>query len=950
MIRRAATLVSALGLLGGPASTSRAQQPPPPAEAIKLSPRQLYDRAQNEISLGRFDAAGETLKRFLASPPSDEDYRAITERDPTAFQKLRFNIPVWSDNPAANAEYKKVVAQIADASEKANAKFYRDPARVARFVRNLAETDEERIYAEQQLRLSGDAVVPALVDALRTANDPFRKAKIAAAVTKLNPEQLPGLLASSLVLDLDTRLEILRAAAARPDARTVLSSSPDTDLRPHLWYYAASRGLEFGALRAFSATTLDDWTGGASGRTTGPAELVKLARPLAADQASYHGQNPVTLWEFDAAKSAPVSRAVPVRQANDYFALRDLQWALERNPGNLEAIELFLTTAVERAVEAARFGNVLQGDPNLLPILASADSRVLNTLLERALGDNKTALALGLTQILAARFDKPAAAGPFVRGLDYPDARVQLASAVGLLKVPGSVPAGKAARVVDILRRAAAAEAAPPGTKEVGRALIADPSDKRGARLARYLSDLGYRPERFGTGRQLAARLRGAADADLIFVDRHVADPVLADLLAALRADVTTASRPVIVVASDDYARPLSLDRLLLRLATLVAVADVNPETPPQPFRYDPIRQLRDEEVEAQRQKIVAQRDAILTRLYQSRLAQLERLVGGAEFPPSQTLRAYLDLRLPQLTLAALDAEYGFSAESAPNVARLLADRSRTLSLNPRLRYAATDLDTTQLARIAVDLDESLDKERRAQFEAQLARTDSAALSIEREGPAEPALNDRLGRLAVALGGVTVVPEPNSVLALQDDIRKAVGDPSQLPVPADVKKDNAKLAVEYLRRMAVGEITGFDVRPAAPALRAALRDDDLADMAIDAVARFGTPEAQQDLIAVALGIARPLPIRIHAAERAIQNVETFGRLVPSPQLQALRSATDLEKDPALRARLGVLATVAAPRPTGVSDLIQKFPLPFPPEPKPEPAPVPAAPKPEPGKN
>ena len=942
------TLFSALGLLGGPASALHAQQPLPPAEAIKLSPRQLYDRAQTEIAVGRFDAAGETLKRFLASNPTDEDYRAITVREPTAFQKLRFNIPVWSDNPAADAEYKKVVAQIADASEKANAKLYRDPARIAKFVRNLSETDEERIYAEQQLRLSGDAVVPVIVDALRTANDPFRKARIAGAVTKLNPEQLPGILASSLGLDLDTRLEILRAAVARPDARTVLSSSPDTDLRPFLWYYAASRGEVLRSLRVFSATTLDDWTRGASGRTTGPAELVKLALPPAADQASYRGQNPVKLWEFDAAKSAPASRMVTPRQANDYFALRDLQWALERNPGNPEAVELFLATAVERAVEASQFGSVLQGDPNLLPILASADSKVLNTLLERALTDNKTALALGLSQVLAARFDKPAAAGPFVRGLDYPDARVQLASAIGLLKVPGSVPVGKAARVVDILRRAAAVEAAPPGTKEVGRAFIADPSDKRGARLARYLGDLGYRPERFATGRQLAARLRSAADADLIFVDRHVADPVLGDLLAALRADRDTASRPVLIVASDDYAQPLLLDRLLLRLATLVAVADTTPERPPEPFRYDPIRQLREEEVAAQRQKIVLKRDAVLTQLYQSRLAQLERLVGGAELPPSQTLRAYLDLRLPQLTLAALAAEYGVSAESAPNAARMLAARTRTLSLNPRLLYAATDLDTNQLARITEDLDEALDKPRRAQFEAQLARTDSDALLIPRDKPAEPALSDRLERLAVSLGGITVVPEPNNALALREDIRQAVADPSQLPVPAEVKKANAKLAVEYLRRMAVGEITGFDVRPAGPALRAALRDDDLADMAIDAVARFGTPEAQQDLIAVALGIGRPMPIRLHAADRAIQNVETFGRLVPPPQLQALQSASDLEKHPALRARLGVLSTIAAPRPAGVSDLIQKFPLPFPPAPKAEPAPVPA--EPTPGKN
>ena len=783
---------------------------------------------------------------------------------------------------------------------------------------------------------------------------PAAKREWCSAISRLNPGQLPGILTSSLGLGVNERLAILRAAVDRPDAQNAFQLPPTLIYSPICGTYAASRGEELRALREFAALTLDSWTRSKSQATNGQTELVRISQPLARNQGRYRGDDPVKLWQFDESTQTPISRDATPAQANDFYALRNLRWALERNPGNPAAIELFLATAIERAVEAAQFGNVLQADPDLLPILASADSATLNSILTQALDAKRTALALGATQILAARFDKDAAKGPFLQALDYPDARVQLAAAIGLLKVPGSVPGAKAARIVDILRRAAAVEAPPEGKTELGRAFVADPSDRRGARLARYLKDLGYGTERFATGRQLATRLRAASDADLIFVDRHVGDPVIGDLLSSLRADRDTVSRPVFLVASDDYARPLPLDRLLLRLATLVAVADTNPAKPPEPFRYDPIRRLRPDEVDVAREKLIEARDGTYLQLYKQRLAQLERLVAGADLPRSQTLQAYLEIRLPQLTLAALDAEYPYTAVTAPKTAAILTERTRTLLLNPRLQNATTDLRTDRLARISEDVDNALDPERRATFEKMLARIDADALLIPRDDSPNTAIDDKLERIARVVGGVNVIAEPSSALALSDDIDKAATDPARKPVPAAVKRQNAKLAVEYLRRMAVGEITGFDVRPAETALRAALRDDEFAMMAADAVARFGTPEAQQDLIGTALGIGRPMPIRLHAADRAIQNVETFGRLAPPAQVQALSQQAESEKDPALKSRLAVLNQITAARPANISELIQKFPLPLPPEPKkaeaaPKPA-TPPGPIAEPGKN
>ncbi len=935
--------------------TAAGQQPLPPALAPALPPEVLFKQAQGEIEAGRYDVAAETLKKFLAGNPSEAVYQSLTRARATTLLDLR-KVVTWSDEPAANAEAKKTVEAVIAAGEAANVKLTRDPARIARFVRNLGESPEERVYAEQQLRLAGDAVVPVMVDTLRTTTDPVLRSGIVGAITALNADQLPGLLGASVGLPTELKLAILKAAVARPDL-TALSASPDTDLMPHLWYFSATRREDERALREFASLTLDALTGGTFARRPAAAELVKLARPLATRQARFASGDRVKLWTFDPATSSITSVDATAAQASDYFAVRDLRWALDRAPGDPAAQELFLALTVERAVEKARFGDVLQADPNLLPVLAAAPSELLVGMLDRAMTDRRTALALGLTQVLSARSDKLAAGGDprrpsvFVAGLDYPDARVQLAAAVGLLKVPGAVPAGKAARVVEVLRRAAAVEPAPAGTADVGRALIADPSDFRSERLAAHLRSLGYAAERFATGRDLARRVATAADADLIFVDRHVVNPELRDLLTAIRTDADAARRPLFVVASADKVAPVSADRLLLRLAYLVAVTETSEINVPAPFAFDPRRPVLPAAEPQRRSDIASTRDKLLGELYKLRLARLERLVAGANLPRTEALQNLLDIRLPQLTYAALAAEYPVTAASAPDTLLAFDTRTKLLLNNPRLTYSTRGLRTDDLSKLVEELDGALDAPRRQKFEGMLARTDPAVLGLPPEMPADPALTDRLDRVARHVGGVTVIPEVFSAAGLRDDIQKGVTDPAQAPVPAAVKRQNARLALEYLRRMAVGEIPGFDVRPAAPALRAALRDDEFADAAIDAVARLGTAEAQQDLLTVALGLGRPAPLRIKAADRAIQHVQAFGRLVVGPQLDALNQAAAAEPSPDLRGRLAILSQLLAAQPGDLSDLIRRFPLPVPaavPIPTPEKKEVPADPaKPDP---
>ena len=135
-----AALVATLVALAASAGVA---QPPAPAEVPK-TPGQLFEQARGEIRDGRYDVAAETLKRFQAANPTDRDYLDITTKEPTALLKLR-NVPEWSQNAAAQADAKATVEAIIVRAEESNKKLYQDPARIAKFVRNLGETLEERL-------------------------------------------------------------------------------------------------------------------------------------------------------------------------------------------------------------------------------------------------------------------------------------------------------------------------------------------------------------------------------------------------------------------------------------------------------------------------------------------------------------------------------------------------------------------------------------------------------------------------------------------------------------------------------------------------------------------------------------------------------------------------------------------------------------------------------------
>lgn len=615
---------------------------------------------------------------------------------------------------------------------------------------------------------------------------------------------------------------------------------------------------------------------------------------------------------------------VSPRQAEEYFALRNLKWAVERNPADETVQAEFLGFAAARAVERTNFADLATANPAVYSLLAAAPTDVLSGMLSRALiaGDGPLAFA-AITALDARHARNPAiptarAGGEprpatYVRALDFPDDRVQFAAAVALLR-GGNSAHGANAKVIDVLKRAAAGTDAGSA-----KALLADPGALRAARLGEMFRQAGYAVESYGTTQDVLRRVSSAADVDLIVVDRHAHSPTIRDFLVQLRSLPATKSTPVFVVASGDTTVAPKVESLLYRLALLVATTETEDPNVPGAFAIDPRRPQKDNDrIKAEQQEY---RERALTRLFDLRLARLQRLVKAAGFRDTPELRNLLLVRLPQLTYAAIAAEYPLTKDAAPDVFARYEMVSKLISAQPVLSKAAEGQPVAALIRILEQLENVLTPELHKKFDALSRSIDPVALSLPADGTRDAWLEDQLTKEFRQFTNVRVVAEPYSAAAVEQDVKDA--DTPAAKAGA-TKSSNARAAIEWLRACAVGEVTGYDVRPAEAVLRAALAKDEFADMAVDAVSVIGSAEVQRDLVNLAVNGGRPAALRARAADAAIRHAQSFGKLSPQASVAAAVTGSTTETDAVVKAKLTVLASVLNAKPGDLAGAIQSF--------------------------
>jgi hypothetical protein len=816
------------------------------------TPPDYWNRIKAQVRVGNYELAAQYLRAFLNTKPTDgqllsivdavEARRTAIEAD---FRELR-SVPRWSKDPKLDKQARDDVRTVIERIQEARRKRLGDPERIRQDIARLVRTPEERTYAVGELRKAGAQAMPALIDVLIKPRTPALRLEVLKVLEQMGPVAIPAMIAAldsdnpRLKLDL---LDILHRRYARY-AREIV---------PHLWYVAFNKS-ENGEVRKKATAILADFL------DVRPSNLPPVLPALTHDAERYYqhqvpfpGKTAV-IWRWTGRGVSQSS--VPSTLAEEYWGLRFARQALDLDPGYQPAQVIFLSLAVEKAMQRGGLSNPLtRTAPDIAALVNKASTELLIEMLERGLKEPRTGVILATIRALGDRAEvrakRPAGRrdAALVRALYYPDPRVQLAAVESLLLIPGPPAAKSSARIVEILTRLLTpAMSANPGRKVIVG--IFEDDWRNAARTV--VEHAGVQPIAVSNGRDLMRQVRARGDIDAILVESTLPQPGLANLLAQLRTDVDVGKVPVLLAA---VSQTRASHDAIVRTARIDRRLDVI---------LDDTRDYR-----AARRRSIAEQQ-LKVREIEEHAAKERRFAKGNELK----LREVEKDRQTALNNAADE----FAARQKELDHDYLAS---VLMLRPVPR---------QLERLDQEflISEREDQYRRAQLETFTARYPNVRVVHASLFTNATALESVLNA-AIRQSGVDLTPKERAVAA--------------------------EVAVQILSRLAMGQPRGYDVTPATNVIAEALRTGRLSPRgqiaAIDALARLPGSRPQLELIHTILDNARPAAppndVRTAAAEALVQNIQRFGVQVTQSEFAPVRTLARQEKLPAqFKAQLAVL--------------------------------------------
>jgi CheY-like chemotaxis protein len=618
------------------ASAQEPKQPPPkgnppPAPPQEPAPanddyRQFFKKPQTalefwkalqfELEVGRPDLAAALLHGLVASKPPDEALVELADREGmAAILRLR-NVRQWVRAPRpdrkeseaeiarlekahaeldriarvreelkrAEKEYSAAVAYNQRADDDAEAliasitaavkKVRGDPKRIAGLIGLLTASPEEGAFALRELYKSGAAAVPQLIEALRTASGGDRSALLD-ALRRLGTDAVPPMLAALGSDDAQLKIDLLDILGQRVSREAV----------PDLWFLSASPAQPELVRRKATALLAAFLDTPASRLPLARAALTREAERYYRHEVLFPDPRAVTIWRWDNGRIVagwPGAPAVPATAAEEYYGVHYADQALTLDPAYRPAQVVLLSLLLDKGSERAGLAESLtKGQPQIHALLATSSPQVIDAVLERALDERRTPVVLNSVRTLGGLADpqanRPSAKGEpvLVRALYYPDRRVQMAAAEAILRGPNGVAPSSASRVLEVFRRALAAEAGAGGVPKV---LVAYYNPDKAGRVANAVRQAGFEPVTVHGGRDVLRRLGQAADIDLLLIESTLPDPGLAGLLGQLKADTHASRLPIVLTAVDD--RQGALQRFTARDDRVFVAPDAIVQSP----------------------------------------------------------------------------------------------------------------------------------------------------------------------------------------------------------------------------------------------------------------------------------------------------------------------------------------------------------------------------------
>src|SRR5262249_52811550 len=152
---------------------------------------------------------------------------------------------------------------------------------------------------------------------------------------------------------------------------------------------------------------------------------------------------------------------------------------------------------------------------------------------------------------------------------------------------------------------------------------------------------------------------------------------------------------------------------------------------------------------------------------------------------------------------------------------------------------------------------------------------------------------------------VWVMPPTIDPEVLKRTLNAHIAEAMGRPLTDEERKANARLAMTWLKRMAVGEVHGYDVEPAEADILRALRVDDLGGLAAEVAGRLPGRAPQRELAVVVLDKGRKPEVRAAAAEELVRHIQGHGLVLGRDQIKGLEELYAASDDPKVRPALAL---------------------------------------------
>lgn len=141
---------------------------------------------------------------------------------------------------------------------------------------------------------------------------------------------------------------------------------------------------------------------------------------------------------------------------------------------------------------------------------------------------------------------------------------------------------------------------------------------------------------------------------------------------------------------------------------------------------------------------------------------------------------------------------------------------------------------------------------------------------------------------------------PQSGPLLDTEVKELIGTKNKAALTDAERSVQAKAAISLLAKIARGDVTGFDLKPADTALMNALNDETLSTNAGAALAHRPTRDAQQALAGAVVNEALSPTLRASLAPSLRAHLHRFGNHMSNDQVKNLSALALSATDPSLR--------------------------------------------------